>query len=425
MLSTDQLIQRLSSLSSSKKWLIAFSGGLDSYVLLHALSHYNRQSQSFHLRAIHIDHGLQAVSKQWAQRCQQVCVSLGLECDVVSLGLKIKQGESLEAVARTGRYQAFAKALQADEVLLTAQHQDDQAETVLIQLLRGAGINGLAAMPAISNFANGQHARPLLGVTRESLEAYAKLHALDFIADPSNEDQRFDRNFIRHEIVPRLKARWPSANRVLSRVAQHQAEAKHVLAEYLQHDLLQLTGNREGTLSIKKLRDLSSARCNAVVRYFLAQQGFLAPSEKKLTHIMNDVLAAKQEAMPCVQWQGVEVRRFKDDLYALAPLAPHDATQIIPWNLQVPLSLVSQNRILKPTLVDVINHGSLRNGAVMEAAGVTVRFRQGGEKIYSEARKRTISVKNLMQEHHIPPWERDRIPLIYVGETLVAIATER
>ena len=412
---SDHLVKKFNSLTSAKKVLIAYSGGLDSHVLLHALASI-APSQNLQIRAIYIDHGLQLIAKQWPQHCLTVCNRLSIACEIVSLNLSIPKGKSLEAVARDARYQAFAERIQQDEMLVTAHHQDDQAETLLVQLFRGAGINGLAAMPVISDFASGQHMRPLLDQSRESLEQYAQQHKLDTIKDPSNQDQCFDRNFLRHAIIPRLKNRWKSINQLLARAAHHQAEAKNLLTEYLRQDLPVLVGKRSGTLSIKKLKQLSLARRKAIIRYFIDQKGFLAPSEKKLHHILSDVLNAGQSAMPCVHWQGVEVRRHQGDLYAIAPLTPHNTQQIIHWDTNQPLQLHCLNRILKSDQLEGIDALLVKHNHKVE-----VRFRQGGEKIYQAQRKHTQSLKKIFQEMHIPTWERDRIPLIYIDNKLVFI----
>ncbi|MCK5918170.1 MAG: tRNA lysidine(34) synthetase TilS [Cocleimonas sp.] len=409
------LLNKLNSLTTAKKLLVAYSGGLDSHVLLHALVAIN-SSQTLQIRAIYIDHGLQEAAKPWSQHCLNICSSLDVNCEIASLNLIVPKGKSVEAVAREARYQMFSQRLQQDEVLVTAHHQDDQAETLLIQLFRGAGVNGLAAMPVMSRFASGQHIRPLLGQSRQSLEQYAQQHKLETIEDPSNQNQCFDRNFLRHDIVPRLKNRWKSINSLLARAAQHQAEAKILFAEYLEQDLPQLAGKRSGTLSIQKLKQLSVPRCKAIIRYFLDQKGFLAPSEKKLRHILSDVLNAGQSAMPFVHWQGIEVRRFQDDLYAIEPLKMHNTEQIIHWNTNQSLQLPYLKRILK------IDHlVSINDLLVKHHYRVEIRFRQGGEKIYQVQRKRTKSLKKIFQERHIPTWERDRIPLVYIDNTLVFI----
>lgn len=411
----QQLMDNLTALTASKKLLIAYSGGLDSHVVLHALATLP-SSEGFQVRALYIDHGLQAIAKQWPQHCLAVCNALAINCDVIPLNLIIPEGESLEAVARKARYHAFAQQLQQDEVLITAHHQDDQAETVLIQLFRGAGVNGLAAMPSIKAFAKGVHVRPLLDQSRQALMQYAKHYALDYIDDPSNQEQCYDRNFLRHRIIPQLKNRWQSINEVLGRVTQHQAEAKHLLAEYLQQDMPLLKGRCHGTLSIQKLKQLSEARCKAVIRYFLAQKGFLAPSEKKLRHLLSDVLYAQPSATPCVQWQGVEVRRYQDDLYAMTPLSQHNAHQIIYWDITQPLCLPQLNKVLNSTQLHAIYPLLNKDDPTVE-----VRFRQGGETLYQADRKRTKSLKKIFQEMRVPMWERDRIPLIYIDKQLVLL----
>ncbi len=416
LISTVNLVKKLKLMTTSKKLLLAYSGGLDSHVLLHLLAPLIHSSQGFQLRAVYIDHGLQTMATQWAQHCLTICKDLAIPCKVISLKLTIPQGKSLEAVAREARYHAFSQILQTDEILLTAHHQDDQAETLLIQLFRGAGINGLAAMPIITPFAKGQHLRPLLEQSRHTLEHYARSHQLNFIEDPSNQDQKYDRNFFRHTIIPLLKKRWSSMGDVLTRVAKHQADAKNLLAEYLEQDLPLLVGRREGTLSVKKLKTLSKVRCHAVIRYFLEKKGFLAPSTKKLHHIISDVLNARQDAIPCVSWQGVEVRRYQDDLYALPPLLVHNEQQIIRWNINQSLQIPSLNRILKFEQLEEINHLLLKKNQTVE-----VRFRQGGEKIYQAHRNCTQSLKKIFQERHIPPWERNRTPLIYIDNILVLI----
>lgn len=425
----NNVLQHLKLLTPVKKLLIAYSGGLDSHVLLHLLATLPT-SEGFQLRAIHIEHGLQSIAKQWPEHCRTICKNLAVDYESISLELTILKGQSLEAVARWARYQAFSQVLQKDEVLVTAHHQDDQAETLLIQLFRGAGVNGLAAMPAIQQLSQGQskgqskteskgqHIRPLLNQSRQALTHYAHQHGLDFIEDPSNQQQRYDRNFLRHTIIPRLKNRWISINQCLARAAQHQAEAKHLLAEYVEQDLPNLKGQRNGTLSIAKLKHLSNARCKAVIRYFIDKKGFLSPSEKKLRHIISDVLNAKPSATPCVQWQGVEMRRYQDDLYAITPLSTHNAQQIIQWNISQPLQLPSLKRTLTIEQLKEISELLVEKNQKIE---VEVRFRQGGEKIYQKQQQCNKSLKKILQERHIPTWKRDRIPLIYIDNRLVLL----
>lgn len=205
----------------AKAYLLAFSGGLDSHVLLHACSQLRTEWPDLNVRAIHIEHGLQAISAQWVQHCQTVCAALTIPLQVEYLNLTIAAGQSLEAVAREARYAAFAQHLQAGEMLLTAHHQNDQAETLLLHVMRGSGVDGLAAMPMIRPFAQGHLARLLLPFTRADLQQYAAYYQLAYIDDPSNADNRFERNFIRNQVMPLLKQRWVSSEQTQVRVPRY------------------------------------------------------------------------------------------------------------------------------------------------------------------------------------------------------------
>ena len=212
MLSTTSLLQTLQHYPCSS-YLLAYSGGMDSHVLLHLLADLQSAKKIPPLRAIYIDHGLQTIAATWAQHCEKITSALAIPYQSIALNLVPKQGESLEAVARQARYKTFAQQLQPNEILLTAHHQNDQAETVLLQLLRGSGVDGLAAMPVIKPFQAGQLLRPLLPYSRYDLECYAQQHQLNYIDDPSNINTDFDRNFLRQDILPRLQGRWKGSYR--------------------------------------------------------------------------------------------------------------------------------------------------------------------------------------------------------------------
>ena len=228
-LDSASLLEKLTSLSPLRNYLVAFSGGMDSHVLLHLLTSLKQQNTELSVRAVHIHHGLQDVADSWPKHCQTICDGLAIQLDTFYLDLTLQPSESLEAVARQGRYQALQGALQKDEVLLTAHHQRDQAETLLLQLFRGAGVQGLAAMPAVTDFGKGLHIRPLLDESYQSLQAYAQQNKLDFINDPSNKDNSFDRNFLRNQILPQLREHWQGLDKTLSRAAHIQSETKTLL----------------------------------------------------------------------------------------------------------------------------------------------------------------------------------------------------
>jgi tRNA(Ile)-lysidine synthase len=386
-------------------YLIGFSGGLDSHVLLHACAGLREQYPHLAFRALHIDHGLQAVAAAWAEHCRAVCASLAIPFAVEYLQLQIPAGESVEAVARTARYAAFSEYLQAGEMLLTAHHQNDQAETVLLHLLRGGGVNGLAAMPEVRPLAHGFLGRPLLACSREELAVYAEQHRLNVIDDPSNQDSRFDRNFLRNEVMPLLQQRWSAASKTLARAARLQGESRQLLAGLLREKLPSVYGAKPDTLSVRKLLAQDTALQKALLREWLAQRGFRLPEEKKLLQVLRDVLQSRADATPCVQWEGCEIRRYRDDVYAMSPLSAHDPKQVLLWETREPLVIASLGR----TLVAAAGYPET----------VTVRFRQGGESVYLPQRGGHHSLKHLLQEWGVPPWERERLPLVYAGERLI------
>lgn len=395
-------------------YVIAYSGGLDSHALLHACAAL-RAEHALHLRAIHIDHGLQSVSAHWAEHCRRVCDDLAIPFTCVSLQLQIPAGASLEAVAREARYAVFREHLHAGEMLLTAHHQDDQAETLLLHLLRGSGVDGLAAMPAVRALGQGSLGRPLLTTTRAELSTYAQAHALHFITDPSNTDTRFDRNYLRQQVMPLLTARWGSASKTLARAAQWQAESRALLEVLVREKLPALHGSRANTLSIQRLLALDAALQKAVLREWVTQVGFVKPPAQQLQQLLSSVLLAKPDAAPCVRWQGCEVRRYRDDLYALSPLMPLNTTQVWEWcDLHQPLYLEVLQQTLQPELLQAWR-------SHCQGQTVTVRLRQGGESVYLPQRGGKHSLKALLQERGIPPWERERLPLVYMGARLLGI----
>lgn len=389
----------------------AFSGGLDSQVLLHVLSQVVPRAR---LRALHIDHGWHPRAKAWAKSCQTYCTEQGISCEVIVVNAQPECGESPEAAARQARYQAFAARLGKGDGLLTAHHQDDQAETVLLQLLRGAGLKGLAAMPEIMPFANGFLLRPFLSLTRADLLAYAQQHRLTWIEDPSNSDLRFGRNLIRHQVIPLLKQSWPTLNKTLARVAAHSAEAQQLLDERAQEDYQLVRGEQTHQLSIPKLLTLSPARQRNCLRYWFTQQSFLLPSQQQLQQILA-LLHSKPDAMPQVSWGSVQVRRYRSQLYALT--CSPNVSLLIPkkWDLQHTLAL--PDGCLR---VELKKGQGLACQRIINAA-ITVRFRCGGERFHPQGRVGSHPLKKLFQEWGIPPWERERTPLIFQHETLIAV----
>jgi tRNA(Ile)-lysidine synthase len=401
---------------SSRLWL-AFSGGLDSLVLLHSLCALRDELSGFSLRAIHINHGLQDEAQAWSEFCRQQCTQLEVPLVIKSVQVSTQNGESLEAQARHARYEALASCLGKNDILLTAQHSDDQAETLLLQLLRGAGPRGLAAMPAVSLFAEGWQLRPLLDFTRTELHEWAVQQQLDWVDDPSNLDVRFERNYLRQEVMPSLKKRWPALDPVLGRVAKQQAEASELLDALAEQDL-QTIGSESGQcLRVSGLLEYSAARQRNVLRYWLRQQQLPLPSRRKLETLRHDMLLAGEDRMPCVTWQGAEVRRYRDYLYAGLPLPPRPGeAESMTWDLRGPL-------LLPHGLGSLHAVSASGEGLSPQAlqAGVEVGFRHGGEQCRPAGQPHHRSLKNLFQEAAVPPWQRDRTPLVYVDRQLAEI----
>ncbi|WP_069472126.1 tRNA lysidine(34) synthetase TilS [Candidatus Marithrix sp. Canyon 246] len=383
---------------STKRLWVAYSGGLDSHVLLHLLAQSDLQ-----LRAIHINHGLNPDADYWAEHCQKVCKALDVPCDIIKVKVEVAARESLEAKARTARYQAILQTITPDDVVLTAQHADDQAETLLLQLLRGSGVAGLAAMPENK----GWLVRPLLGYTRAELYQYAQAANLKWIEDSSNADTRFDRNFLRHEIMPRLQQRWASVSHIISRAASHQAEANELIQELAAQDLQQCQGHKADILSLDKLSKFSAARQKNVLRFWIKKLALPSPTTKQLQQIVSNLMTAKADSQPLVSWQGAEIRRYRRNLFAMPNLPPPPSpTKTIKWLVSSPSPRLPLGN-LKLTQ-------ALPSGTELE-----IRFRQGGEVIRLNKHQRVV--KKLLQAAGLPPWQRQFIPFIYLDNVLVAI----
>lgn len=392
-------------------WL-GFSGGLDSHVLLTLCANYHRE-KPIQLNVIHVNHGLHLKANDWVNHCELICQSFGFKFITETVHIHVKKGDSLEEVARQKRYAAFAKMMGAQDVLLTAHQQDDQAETLLLQLLRGSGLKGLAAMPSLASFAAGYHARPLLTFSRAELELFAKENSLQWIDDSSNSDTRLTRNFIRQEILPKLKQRWPTAAKLIARSAGHCAEAQGLLEDISVAEWLKSAGSKANTLSVAKLLRLDEARQRLVLRTWFQRAGHSMPDMKKLATICQSVLLAKNDRMPCVQWQNTELRRYRDDLYLLPVQQSFSSTQNYEWKIPQPLTIAEWGQL---QAIPAKGQGLKCSDDLQ----ITVCFR-GAVSSCKIVKRGKLSLKNLFQEWGVPPWERDRLPLLFINDYLVAV----
>lgn len=400
------------SLLNSQSILVAFSGGLDSTVLLHQLVLWRAQNPEVALRAIHIHHGLSPQADSWVQHCESVCAQWQVPLVVERVHLE-DDGLGIEAQARRARYQAFAQILLPGEVLMTAQHLDDQCETFLLALKRGSGPAGLSAMGESSPFAGTQLIRPLLAQTREALEAWARQHELCWIEDESNQDDAYDRNFLRLRVTPLLQQRWPHFAQAAARSAALCAEQESLLDELLANDLADCV-TAQGTLLLAPLMMMSSVRRAALLRRWLAGLNAPMPSRDGLERIWQEVALAREDASPCFRLGEYEVRRYQSQLWWVKSVDGQSET-VISWSCrETPLTLPAGLGS-----VQLISAGELRMPQASEA--ISIRFKAPGV-LHIVGRNGGRKLKKIWQEQGIPPRRRDTTPLLFYGETLIAAA---
>lgn len=393
---------------------VAFSGGLDSTVLLHSFARLAAEPGSYRVRAVHIDHGLHADSASWRDHCERQAQALQVEFTSVRVAVTGIDEVGLEAAAREARYDAFAKELRPGEYLLVGQHADDQLETLLLALMRGAGVLGLGAMQAFEPFGRGALLRPLLEFTRAELEGWARAEGLHWLTDPSNTNLALDRNFVRHRIVPALHERWPAAARTALRSSHHLQEAWRALEQLAAIDAERAIQGE--CLSVQALRELNPERRRNLLRYWIRRRGARAPSTRKLAGIEHDMLSASEDRVPCVGWDGWEMRRHRGWLYCEQKLPALDTEQQIAWATHAPVQLPAHLGTLR------ISPGAPgRLSAAKLPAMLTVRFRAGGETIQPAGHAIYHKLKKLLQAAAVLPWWRERLPLVYAGKQLIAV----
>ncbi len=405
----ETLRQVLAPWRGSAAWVLAFSGGCDSRVLLDLISRLRDSDPGVPpVRAIHIDHSLHPDSANWAALCQSWASTANIPISTHRVSLEGSR-QGLESLARTARYAVFEQELAAGETLLMAHHQDDQVETLMLRMMRGAGVDGLAAMPAQRGLGAGQLFRPLLAVPRQVLREYAESRALEWIEDPSNESLHFDRNFLRHRLLPVLAERWPDYRARLDKVSALQAEASTVLESYLADELATILADN-GSLDMNALAVFSPPRQRALLRHFLRERLALSPERRHIDELLRQCLAP-DDGQPQLCLQGKILRRYQGRLYCLPASLPHSLTEPLLW-------------------ADVGAPQALPGGVLSAQAGgnflprgrVTIAQRQQGMRCQLAGEAHSRSLKKLLQEWGIPPWERDTLPLVYCDGELAAVA---
>lgn len=396
-------LSELPALKRSAHVWVGYSGGLDSTVLLHRLLHSPLKKR---LRAVHVHHGLQALADEWAQRGATQCRDWAVPFELLKVRIDPRDSAGPEAAARAARYAALAALMQPGDVLVTAHHQDDQAETVLLNLLRGAGVEGIAAMRGLEDFGTlGLLWRPLLQLPRAALHDYAQQHGLQWIEDPHNTDPRYARSFLRADILPRLKARWPQAVELLARAASNCADTADLIEQWTALDLQNVADGE--TLSVSALLRLDQQRMQNLLRQHLRCLTGYAPSRDQLLRIERELLRAKPDAVPLLRIGNHELRRYRDQLcFFAAPLPVAPGTFQLPWD--------GRGSIQLPT-----GCGELQAPQRAKTVQLTIRAARGSERLKLAAGRPSRTLKNLFQEAGVPPWVRQRMPLIYADDELV------
>ena len=392
-------------------WVVALSGGADSGALLAALA--EQPYRGLPVRALHVDHGLQPAADDFVAACRSQCARLGIALDIIEVAVDTG-GTSIEAAARDARYTALARGLAAGECLLTAHHAQDQAETVLLQLLRGAGLKGMSAMPICRPWYDGWHLRPLLTVTQRDLRKFGAAAGVVAVSDPMNLDMRFDRAYLRRQLWPLIEERWPGAAIALSRTARHFADAQELLDQSAQLAVQKLCDGT--TLSVTGLRALSSTEQLNVLRYWIAANEVQPPSTARLTEALRQSLAADVDHLPVIMWGEHALRRYRDRLFLTMAHPPRVGEQR-EWSLAAGVQLNLGREL--GTLQWSPQIGGLDADRLPDM--VVVRQRRGGETLKPQRRARTQSVQHLCQSVGVLPWMRDALPLVYAGNDLIAV----
>lgn len=409
----------LRDVSKETTWWIALSGGLDSCVLLHGLVALQLPIQ---LRALHINHQISPNADSWQQHCADLCAQL--QVPFVAVKVKVENtGRGLEDAAREARYSVFEQHIGKGDVLLTAHHADDQAETLLLRLMRGTGPRGLAAMARSRTLGQGILHRPLLDFTRTELETYANAQSLPWVNDESNSNDHYDRNYLRNQVMPLLRERWPAFASKWQQTAELCA-ANEALIEELASQDLQLADFQSAfvgtSISLAHAQSLSQARRHNLLRLWLREQGLATPEQQHLQQIEQQLINGRQDAEAQVDWGDVSLRVYRQRIFALPlntlPSAPNKALELnsgsstvlqLPQGFQFSITLVetSSQRVLNPQLPNL-----------------HLRFRVGGERCRPAGRAHSQTLKRLLQDYGVEPWLRDSLPLVYSDNNLVAVA---
>jgi tRNA(Ile)-lysidine synthase len=413
LLSLHSIESALNQCSNPEHIYIGYSGGVDSHVLLHLCASITTLKDK--ITAVYVHHGLQAEAESWAKHCEKTSESLGVDFIMLRVNAAASQGESPEEAARNARYTALKSLIGVNDVLLVAQHREDQLETVLLQLFRGSGLRGLSGMPEIMIFGQGKMLRPLLNVSKPAIDNYAQVHGLNWVDDPSNLSNDYDRNFLRNTVLPLLKQRWPACDKTVARSAGHCVDAQIVISALAEELFYRVFNVTDKTLCISRLQSYEIAQQQLVIREWLQALKLKMPAQAFVKRLQSEVLSAREDSDPVLSGQGYCVRRYRDKLYCLKQAAAETLQDSI-WSAGQTSIKVSDHQTLScvPSSAGICLEQ-------WQDATIVVKARKGGEKIRLPGHKGHHALKKLFQETGIPPWERATIPLVYLDGKLAAV----
>ena len=414
--------------------VVALSGGVDSTVLLHTLVELRDAGFVRSLSAVHVHHGLSTNADFWAEHCRTQCQQWSVPCVIERVSVGAGDGDGIEQAARTLRYQVFEQHLPEGGCLLQGHHQDDQAETLLFRLFRGSGLDGLAGIPQQRPLGDGVLFRPLLSVSRRTIEAYATKWGLDHIEDESNLDQRFSRNYLRQNLIPEIEQRWPGVSgrlAVLANDIQENNQWMHQQVADAAKRVLKSAPdywNAGQVIDLQALEALSGGMAMRVVRFWLSQKGLMMPDRSALNTIFTEVIHSREDAEPSLQLGEYEVRRF-DGLLVLVPALKAFTIKPVEWNVKTDTSFYMQGSGWL-SLTDTSSTGSFLASAPQKREQIdvdrySVYFRHNlpaSGKVRVSGRRGSKTIKRWLQEYRVPPWLRDRIPFLFSGNFMLGAA---
>jgi tRNA(Ile)-lysidine synthase len=409
------LDSQLEPLLDAPRWYVGFSGGLDSTVLLHLLQHWCRHHPAAPpLSAIHVNHGLQDQSDEWQVHCQWTCrlLQIPLLCFQASV---TTGSRGLEAAAREARYSLFEQHLQAGDVLFLGHHADDQVETFFLRLLRGSGVRGLAAMPARRALAHGRLARPLLSLPRAVLETYASSHGLSCVEDPSNSDIAMDRNFLRREVLPLLAQRWPGYRGTVGRASEHIAAAADLLTASVPAPPTVFSEMGDPGVRLSELLGRPPEEMALALRHWLQAAGLPAPERAALAEFQRQLDDMTPDSRPRLHCSAYTLQRYQDAVYLLPGTAAPDSDETASLVPQQVLQLPAEGGRLW------LSASTVAGLKLATTDQLQVKWRRGGERCRPHGRGAGASLKKLLQDSGVPPWWRDRVPLLFLDGELLAV----